>query len=155
MNDLQAEHCPSLQPCMSMIPCRKAAFRIVSSSSTSISMPTGSNRTVCVFPIGALWVGSRRAPPAPQSWSGGGLRWAARRPATLVVRHVLLALLGRHLVQEHVRAVERDALDLVQGPHLLGIQVEVRLRDQRVPVVADVAEVVAHDLGEVVTVVER
>src|SRR6266536_1325424 len=47
-NDLQDEHCPSLQPCMSMIPCSAAARRTVWSSSTSISMPTGSNRTTCL-----------------------------------------------------------------------------------------------------------
>src|SRR3954449_10045473 len=140
---------------MSMIPCRKAAWRIVSSSSTSISMPTGWKRTVCVFPMARVGWGSRRAPPAPPAGRSGRGRRTACRPAALVLGHVALALLGRHLVQEHVRAVERDALDLVQGPHLLGIEVEVRLRDQRVPVVADVAEVVAHDLGEVVTVVER
>src|SRR3954454_23748622 len=109
---------------MSMMPCRKAALRIVSSSSTSISMPTGSKRTVCVSPM----VFAR---------SGGGP--AGRAPA-LVVGHVGLALLRRHLVQQHVRAVERDALDLVERPHLLGIEVQVRLRDERVAVVADVSE---------------
>src|ERR1700755_1981555 len=98
--------------------------------------------------------GSRSAPPAPPAgWSGSGRR-TARRPAALVLGHVLLALLGRHLVQEHVRAVERDALDLVQGPHLLGIEVQVRLRDERVPVVADVPEVL-HDLGDVLAVLAR
>src|SRR3954452_9287098 len=126
MNDLHAEHWPSLQPCMSMMPCLKAALRMVSSSSTSISMPTGSNRTVCVFPTVA-----RSALPGERP---------AGRPALLVGRHVLLALLGRHLVQQHVGAVERDSADVVQRPHLLRIEVEVRLRDQRVAVVADVAE---------------
>ena len=42
---LQDEHWPSLQPCASDRPWRKAASRTVSSSSTSISMPTGSKRT--------------------------------------------------------------------------------------------------------------
>jgi len=68
---------------------------------------------------------------------------------------VLLALLGGHLVQQHVGAVERDAADVVQRPHLLRIEVEVRLRDQRVAVVADVAERILHDLGEVLAVVQR
>src|SRR3954447_23897004 len=105
MKDLHAEHCPSLQPCMSMMPWRKAALRIVSDSSTSISMPTGSKRTVCVL-------SATTASPS----SGGR---TAGRAAALVGRHVLLALLGRHLVQQHVRAVERDALHLVERPHLL------------------------------------
>jgi ferredoxin len=50
-NDLQAAHWPSLQPCMSMSPCSEAARRIVCSSPTSISMPTGSNRTRCLSAI--------------------------------------------------------------------------------------------------------
>ena len=53
-------------------PCRKAALRIVSSSSTSISRPTGSNRTVCVFPMATL--GSRRAD------AGSPLSLASRPP---------------------------------------------------------------------------
>src|SRR3954449_3957253 len=133
MNDLHAEHWPSLQPCMSMMPCRKAALRTVSSSSTSISMPTGSKRTVCVFPTSA--------------------RRASRRASALVVGHVRLALLRRHLVQQHVGAVERDPADLVERPHLLGIEVQVRLRDERVAVVADVPEV-SHDVPEVLAVVQ-
>src|SRR4051794_36563323 len=121
---------------MSMMPCRKAAWRIVSSSSTSISMPTGSKRTVCVALILRL---------------GGG---PAGRASALVVGHVRLALLRRHLVQEHVRAVERDPADLVEAPHLLRVEVQVRLRDERVPVVAHVAEVL-HDLPDVLAVVQR
>src|SRR6478752_10098646 len=125
---------------MSMMPCRKAALRMVSSSSTSISMPTGSNRTVCVLPTIA-----RSALPGERPACGAAL---------LVVGHVLLALLGGHLVQQHVGAVERDALDVVQRPHLLGVKVQMRLRDQRVAVVADVAERVLHDLGEVLAVMQ-
>src|SRR6185436_3329999 len=117
---------------MSWMPCLKAALRIVSSSSTSISMPTGSKRTVCVFPTVAQSLPGERP---------------AGRSALLVGGHVLLALLRRHLVQQHVGAVERDPLDVVQRPHLLGVKVQMRLRDQRVAVVADVAERVLHDLG--------
>src|SRR3954464_6125292 len=124
---------------MSWMPCLKAALRMVSSSSTSISMPTGSNLTVCTFPTFACLL--RRGP--------------AGRPSALVLGHVLLALLRRHLVQQHVGAVERDPADLVERPHLLRVEVQVRLRDQRVPVVADVAERVLHDLGEVLAVVQR
>src|SRR5215207_8987394 len=101
---------------MSWMPCLKAALRIVSSSSTSISMPTGSKRTVCVLPTVA------RPPLAGERTAG--------RAALLVVGHVLLALLGGHLVQQHVGAVERDPLHVVQRPHRLGVKVQMRLRDQ-------------------------
>src|SRR6202011_2430984 len=85
----------------------------------------------------------------------GSVRRRAPGPgAGLVVRDVPLALRVRHLVEEHVRAVERVAADVVQRPHLLGIKVEMRLRDERLPVVADVTEVL-DDLGEILTVVER
>src|SRR5206468_9136301 len=107
---------------MSMSPCRKAAWRIVSSSSTSISRPTGSKRTVCVFPIAEGEpdgrAGSRRSrAPAPQSLSLRSDRRATGGPAALVLGHVGLALLGGHLVEEHVGRVERDPADLVQRPH--------------------------------------
>src|SRR4051794_20463964 len=177
MNDLQAEHCPSLQPCMSMIPCRNAALRTVSSSSASISMPTGSNRTVCVLPM--AWRGSlasrprrrggagrggwdpnpRPAPPPDVAWRVASGRGALRRrptgrPARPVVRDVRLALLRRHLVQEDVGALEGDALHLVQRPHLLRVEIQVRLRDERVPVVADEPRLL-HDVPDVLAVVER
>src|SRR3954447_10218370 len=173
--DLHAEHCPSLHPCMSMMPWRKAALRTVSSSSASISMPTGSNRTVCVLPMTWRsfaanagprtrslpgWVGPnpRPAPPSGVRRRAASGRSALRRraprgPARPVARHVGLALLGRHLVEEDVGRLERDALRLVQRPHLLRIEVQVRLRDERVPVVADVPEVL-HDLREVLAMVQ-
>src|SRR4029079_6007938 len=75
-------------------------------------------------------------------------------PAGLVLGDVRLAVLRRHLVEDDVGALERDALRLVQGPHLLRIEVQVRLRDERVPVVADGPEVL-HDLREVLAVVQR
>src|SRR6185503_19805096 len=80
-------------------------------------------------------------------------RRPAGGPAGLVLGDVRLAILARHLVEDDVGALERDALRLVQGPHLLRIEVQVRLRDERVPVVADVPEVL-HDLREVLAVVE-
>src|SRR3954447_108122 len=137
---------------MSMMPCRKAAFRMVSSSSTSISMPTGSKRTVCVFPMAVE--GSRRCRRLPRRWWLRGRRRASGGTPALVVGHVALALLGRHLVEEHVGAVERDPATVVEGPHLLRIEVQVRLRDQRVAVVADVPEGL-YDLGEVIAVMQR
>ncbi len=45
-NDLQLAHWPSLQPCMTEMPWRNAASSTVSPSLTSISMPTGSKRTL-------------------------------------------------------------------------------------------------------------
>src|ERR1700747_1886272 len=67
--DLHDPHWPSLQPCMSAMPCRKAASKTVSPSWTSISTPTGSNRTLYVavsditdqryFTLGAARRGAR------------------------------------------------------------------------------------------------
>src|SRR5918997_4673148 len=146
-NDLQAEHCPSLQPCMSWMPLRNAPRRTVSSSSTSNSIPTGSSRTVCFSPIcHAVRLVHRQLLLRRRRASGGA--------AGLVLRDVLLALLGRHLVDEDVRALQRVAAGLVERPHLLRVQVQVRLRDERVPVVADVPELL-HDLRDVHAVVER
>ena len=109
---------------MSIRPWRKAALRTVSSSSASISMPTGSNRTVCVLPMFSLAAAAAaqrpgrprgRRPGRSTSWRRASGRGALRRrppggAAGLVVRDVLLALLGRHLVEQDVRALERDAL---------------------------------------------
>src|SRR3954452_23821178 len=139
---------------MSMMPWRKAALSSVSSSSACISMPTGSNRTVWVFPMAAAAAGGAGTPPAGRGSGLGALgRRATGGAARPVVGDVLLALLGGHLVEEHVGALEGDALHLVERPHLLRVQIQVRLRDQRVAVVADVPEVL-HDLGEVPAVVQ-
>src|SRR5262245_11012682 len=99
---------------MSVIPWRKAALRIVSSSSASISTPTGSKRTVWVFPMAAGRGRELAGAPGRSACSGRrvlGCR-AAGGAARLVVGDVLLALLRRHLVEEHVGALERDALHL-------------------------------------------
>src|SRR2546421_10445531 len=100
-----------------MMPWRKAAFRIVSSSSTWISMPTGSKRTVCVFPMAVG--GSRPRCRLPGRGWLGGRRRSARRAAALVFGHVRLALLARHLVEQHGGAVERGPATLRDGAHLL------------------------------------
>src|ERR671911_1416806 len=118
---------------------------MVSSSSTSNSMPTGSSRTVCFSPM-------ENDPARPDAWLRG--RRPAGWAAALVLGDVGLAVLVAHLVEQDVRALERVAADLVQRPHLLGVEVQVRLRDERVPVVAHVAELL-HDLGDVHAVVER
>src|ERR1700761_4349529 len=162
-NDLHAAHWPSLQPCMSISPWRKAPRRTVSSSSTSNSIPTGSRRTWNVSPMASGPRMPRRRPAvvfrpiASLSTGSGGLLGrlggpAAGRAASLVLGDVGLALLRRHLVEEDVGALEGVALHVVQRPHLLGIQVEMRLRDERVAVVADVAEVL-DDLSEILAVV--
>src|SRR4051794_17123400 len=101
-----------------MTPCRKAALRTVSSSSTSISMPTGSKRTVCLVPIsllsrsgGALDAGAggkHRLALAPGSGGAAALvGYRCRSPAraaVAVLRSEVLALLGGHGIQQDVGA---------------------------------------------------
>src|ERR1700679_3821562 len=79
---------------------------------------------------------------------------ATRRSTPLVLGHVGLALGRRHLVEQDVGALQRVALDVLQLPHLLRIQIEMRLRDERLAVVTDIAEVL-DDLGEILAVVHR
>src|ERR1700712_4949772 len=99
-NDLQAEHCPSLHPCMSISPCSDAERSTVCSSSTSISMPTGSNRTRCFSPMSV-----------PRRPSG--------RAALDVLGVELRAVLRAHLVEQHVRALQvGHPAQVVQRPHL-------------------------------------
>src|SRR3954454_16737581 len=177
--DLHAAHCPSLQPCMSMIPCSAAARRMFWSSLTSMSMPTGSNRTRCLSLMSSLsrWLvvdgagGANGLGPSheplvrasvrrltPRSPSVGS-RLRRRRPAgpaaTDVVRVERLLLVLGHLVQQDVGALQRWApTQVVERPHLLRVEVEVRLRDERLAIVADVAHV-GDDVGPVPAVVER
>src|SRR6476646_2166618 len=145
-----------------MMPWRKAALR------------TGSNRTVCVLPMvggSAAWRrdGTGGEPAAPLGTDGSvssvvsGFRASGRsalrrrpdgRPAGPVLGDVGLAVLRRHRVEEDVGALEGDALHLVERPHLLRIEVQVRLRDERVPVVADEPRLL-HDIRDVLAVVER
>src|SRR4028118_107506 len=73
--------------------------------------------------------------------------------ALLVLREPLLAFVVRHLVEQHARALELDALHVVQRPHLRLVELDVRLRDEGVAVVADVAEVL-EDVLKVPTVVQ-
>src|SRR6266852_9491110 len=179
MNDLQEEHCPSLQPCMSMMPCSAAARRTFWSSSTSISMPTGSNRTTCFSPMtpsellkgGRLWAaderandgvrseGSRTKPQTCGSLAGQTSvvdREPAAGAATDVPRVEGRPLLRRHLVEQDVRALHRrHPAQVVQRPHLLLVtQLQVRLRHHGLAVVADEAHV-GHHVGPVPAVVER
>src|SRR5690242_3543824 len=155
-NDLHAAHWPSLQPCMSCTPFSAAARKIVWSSSTSISMPTGSNRTTCFSPtyvkppsggaercLGLAGGGPLQSPPpSPDPRSGVGRRRTSGRALTDVVGGERFAFAVAHLVQEHVRAREvRATPHVVQRPHLLGVEVQVRLRRHGVAVVADEAHV--------------
>src|SRR5918992_100500 len=138
--DLQAAHWPSLQPCMSWTPCSAAARRMVWSSSTSISMPTGSNPATCFSPhrVSRLWeragfgrgkAGRARPPPSPDPRSGVGRGGAPGRSLTDVVGRERLALGVAHLVEQHVRALQvGHPAHVVERPHLLGVEIEMRLR---------------------------
>src|SRR3954454_13928694 len=168
--DLQAAHWPSLQPCMSWTPCSAAARRMVWSSSTSISMPTGSKRTRCLSPmahvfsrIGWSWAGgcgggpggTRPSPsPDPRSGARGGGRPAGRALA-VVVGDERSPLLVAHLVEQDVRGQDgAEPLEVLGRPHLLRVEVQVRLRRHRLPVVADAAHVL-DDLVPGPAVVQR
>src|ERR1700730_12496934 len=182
-NDLQEEHCPSLQPCMSMIPCSAAARRIVWSSLTSISMPTGSNRTTCLSAMTPSRTTNHelrtttcglRLRTAGRRWGGRGLAAAlpscllvplgyrsairGRRTARGALAHIVrvegLTLFWRLLIEQHVGAQHRaHPAQVVQRPHLLGVEVQMRLRDQRLAVVTHIAHVGYH-VGPVPAVVE-
>src|ERR1017187_8959774 len=92
---------------------------------------------------------------SPLSWLalGGSPRGlTARWTSCLVLLDVRLPLLGRHRVEQDVGAVDRVPLHLLQRPHLLRIEIQMRLRDQRLAVVTDVAKIL-NALGEIVPVV--
>src|SRR3954467_13420259 len=167
--DVHTAHWPYLQPCMSCTPCSAAARRMVWSESTSISMPTGSNRTWCFSPIdpplGVALIpgrgsgggpgGPRPSPsPDPRSGARGGGRPAGRALAVVVGDERRPLLVG-HLVEQDVRAEQRaEPLEVLGRPHLLRVEVQVRLRRHRLPVVADEAHVL-DDLVPGPAVVER
>src|SRR3954454_19499322 len=167
-NDLQEAHWPSLQPCMSWTPCSAAARRMVWSSSTSISMPTGSNRTWCFSPIalprswsradsGGGGPGGTRPSPSPDPRSGarGGGSRPAGRALAVVVGDERRPLLVGHLVEQDVRAGQgAEPLEVLGRPHLLRVEVQMRLRRHRLPVVPDEAHVL-DDLVPVPAVVQR
>src|SRR5258708_2666585 len=149
-------------------------------SATSISMPTGSNRTTCLSAMNSLAnyvlrtgtghtsvqeeeprAGASAAGPAAllpgflRYRSGVGGRGPSGRAAAHVVRAEGLPLFRRPLVEQHVRALQRGhPAQVVQRPHLLRVvQVQVRLRDHGLAVVTHVAHV-GHDVGPVPAVVE-
>src|SRR6476620_10538 len=148
--DLQEAHWPSLQPCMSWTPCSAAARRMVWPASTSISMPTGSNRTWCFSPIalprGLSWAGGcgggpggTRPSPSPDPRSGArGAGRPAGRALAVVVGDERRPLLVAHLVEQDVRGQDGpEPLEVLGGPHLLRVEVQVRLGRHRLTVVAD------------------
>src|SRR4051794_41257910 len=157
--DLQEAHWPSLQPCIIATPCSAAARRMVWSSSTSISMPTGSNLTWCLSPIAGTprWsvAGRRRAgrgggpggprpspSPGPRSGARGGGSRPAGRTLAVVVGDERRPLLVGHLVEQDVRAQQRaEPLEVLGRPHLLRVEVEMGLRRHGLPVVPDEAHV--------------
>src|SRR4051812_27811345 len=124
---------------MSMIPCSAAPRRTVCSSSTSISMPTGSNRTTCRSAMDAS-ARSGREGGAGGAAAGllrlllrvlrvGGSAVCRSRPARGATADVVgverLLLLGGHLVEQHVGALQRrHPAKVVQVPHLLRVQVQ-------------------------------
>src|ERR1700742_105662 len=130
MNDLHEPHWPSLQPCMSITPCSAAARRMFLSSSASISMPTGSNRTRCFSPMVACLStsegrgeGGARGPPPSEPRSGLSRGRPAGRALPVVVGLERGPLVGGHLVQQHVRALHLGhPAKVVQCPHLLRVQ---------------------------------
>src|SRR4051794_23156523 len=117
-------------------------------------MPTGSNRTWCFSPIalprGLSWAGGRgggpggtRPSPSPDPRSGarGGGRPAGRALAVVVGDERRPLLVG-HLVEQDVRAQQRtEPLEVLGRPHLLRVEVQMRLRRHRLPVVPDEAHV--------------
>src|SRR3954463_13064674 len=164
--DLQEAHCPSLHPCMSWTPCSAAARRIVWSESTSISIPTGSNRTWCFSPISGCLRGAVRTSadgpggdragggpqdrpspsPDPRSGARGGGSRPAGRALAVVVGDERRPFLVGHLVEQDVRAQQRaEPLGVLGRPHLLRVEVQVRLRRHGLAVVPDEAHVL-HDL---------
>src|SRR4051812_12232942 len=165
--DLQEAHWPSLQPCMSWTPCSAAARRMVWSESTSISMPTGSNLTWYFSPIalprglsraggcGGGPGGTRPSPsPDPRSGARGGRRPAGRALAVVVGDECRPLLVG-HLVEQDVRGEDRaEPLEVLGRPHLLRVEVQMRLRRHRLPVVPHEAHVL-DDLVPAPAVVER
>src|SRR6266496_5610730 len=119
-------------------------------------MPTGSKRTRCLSPMtpqvgrsSNACLGNEEGPNGvepsspfrlvPRASCLGGCRTATRSLAD-VVGGEGGPLVVAHLVEDDVRAQERRAAtQVVQRPHLLRVEVEMRLRDQGLAVVAHVA----------------
>src|SRR3954451_16916850 len=141
--DLHAEQRPSRQPCIRWMPWRKAASRMFSSSPTSISMSTGSKLMRC---MSATEISSAAlVDVGVPGWVLDG--------ACAIRRDVRVALLVAHVVEQYVRAVERVDSNVVERPHLRRVEIEMRLPDERLAVVAHVAEI-GDDVGEVPAVVQ-
>src|SRR5260221_11723527 len=56
-----------------------------------------------------------------------------------ILGHMGFPLLGCHLVEQHIRALELNAFEMVQRPHVLVIEDNMRLRNERLAIGANVA----------------
>src|SRR5262249_59781126 len=94
---------------------------------------------------GPWWL-ARGPPSRPIGYRSGVNGEPAARPASHVLRVVGLPLLRRHLVEQHVRALQRrTAPQVVQRPHLLLVaQAQVRRRRHCLAVVAHEAHLGPH-----------
>src|SRR6266581_4258555 len=130
-------------------------------------MPTGSKRTTCLSAmtpsdlsrglraLAADWLG--RVAKESRRETGTGRRpssvacllarryldlgrcRSASRTAADVVRVERRPLLRGHLVEQDVRALQRThPAQVIKRPHLLRVEVQMRLRDQRLAVVTHV-----------------
>src|SRR5262249_20635498 len=72
--------------------------------------------------------------------------------ALAVVGERLLALAGTHLAQEGEWALQRVAADMVERPHVLVVEAQMRLRHQRLAVGAHEAEIF-DGVGEIPAVI--
>src|SRR5258708_34750424 len=56
-------------------------------------------------------------------------------------------LRGCHLVEQHIRALELNAFEMVQRPHVLVIEDNMRLRNERLAIGTDIA-LILYDVGQ-------
>src|ERR1700716_1347419 len=56
-----------------------------------------------------------------------------------ILGHMSFPLLGCHLVEQHIRALELNAFEMVQRPHVLVIEDNMRLRNERLAIRANEA----------------
>ena len=61
--------------------------------------------------------------------------------AAAVIGDMLFPLLGSHLAEIYQRAPELISFHVIEGPHLIAIEVEVRLRHQGLTILSDEAQI--------------
>src|SRR5258708_748968 len=64
-----------------------------------------------------------------------------------ILGHIGFPLLGCHLVEQHIRALELNAFEMVQRPHVLVIEDNMRLRNERLAIGTDIA-LILYDVGQ-------